>query len=627
MIACSYRTVLAFSTLLAVAVAPALVPPAAASNPRNDCWKVDDLRAGMKGQGKTVMKGTKIETFDAVVLGVMKNTSPGRDLVLCRLSGLDLEKSGVIQGMSGSPIYIDGKLVGAVAYAWAFGKEPIAGITPFCQMHDYVEAYEKRDLAEQAKPSRVGLAAPLTIGGQTYDAVTISNDFSEPSPTAADGLWLVPLRTPLAASGFTPHALALMRDQFQSAGMVPMQGGAISGALAEEVKHTRIEPGGALSVGLVLGDFDMSGIGTVTHVEGKRVYGWGHPFFGAGRCELPLMTGFVHTIYPRQSISFKMGSPIKTVGVINADVSTCIAGWLDREPDLLPMSMTVVREQAAAPKTFRVQVARQRKMLAPLVLACLTNSVDMEGDLPEELTAELRARIEIEGHPPIILHDLFSGASFSGGRAPGALYMQVASLVQMLNYNSYKQVPIKSIGCTTQISAGRRTADIESIELESDVVAPGETLRAIVVARPYKGLKQRIPLTLKLPADLPEGGYTATISDDPACARAELRDNPILSNPQTIEQLLEGLALQTKARRTHVAIRVPTPAVGVALAGKALPSLPPGMVEVIGTSKRAAAQPMAGALVNRQETPWVITGNETIRFTVSKNKRLSTAND
>ncbi|HMF14302.1 MAG TPA: SpoIVB peptidase S55 domain-containing protein, partial [Gemmataceae bacterium] len=123
-------------------------------------WNVEEVRAGMKGQGRTVMKGTKVEIFQVEVLGVLRNTSPGRDLVLCRLSGLGLEKTGVIAGMSGSPVYLDGKLLGAVSYAWAYGKEPIAGVTPFSQMHGFVEAYERRDVAEQSKSNRVGLAAP-----------------------------------------------------------------------------------------------------------------------------------------------------------------------------------------------------------------------------------------------------------------------------------------------------------------------------------------------------------------------------------------------------------------------------------------------------------------------------------
>src|SRR5439155_13144284 len=149
--------------------------PSVQAGPKPDTyWQVDDIRAGMKGVGRTVLRGTKVEEFQAEVLGVLKNTSPGRDMVLCRLSGLDLEKTGVIAGMSGSPVYIEGKLLGAVAYAWAFGKEPIAGITPFSQMHDFVESYERRDLVEQNKPTRVGWRAPLTVGESNYDSVTVS---------------------------------------------------------------------------------------------------------------------------------------------------------------------------------------------------------------------------------------------------------------------------------------------------------------------------------------------------------------------------------------------------------------------------------------------------------------------
>src|SRR5438067_1909760 len=197
-------------------------------------WNVEDVRAGMKGQGRTVMRGTKIETFDAEVLGVLKNTSPGRDLVLCRLSGLNLDKTGVIAGMSGSPVYFDNKLLGAVAYAWPFGKEPIAGVTPFSQMHGFVEAYERRDLAEQDKPVRVGLNAPVQIEGRTFDRVTVAPSYDEPVPTAADGLWMVPLRMPLCASGFTPHSLGMLQEQCRSAGLMPMQSGAASTAIAEQ---------------------------------------------------------------------------------------------------------------------------------------------------------------------------------------------------------------------------------------------------------------------------------------------------------------------------------------------------------------------------------------------------------
>src|SRR5205807_10025832 len=169
----------------------ALSTPAHAGPKRGTYWNVDDVRPGMKGTGRTVMKGTKVESFDAEVLGVLKNTSPGRDMVLCRLSGLNLAKSGVIAGMSGSPVYIDGKRLGAVAYAWPFGKEPIAGVTPFVQMHGFVESYERRDLVEQGEPQRIGLRQPLDVGGRQFETVTVSQGFDEPAPAAADGLWLM----------------------------------------------------------------------------------------------------------------------------------------------------------------------------------------------------------------------------------------------------------------------------------------------------------------------------------------------------------------------------------------------------------------------------------------------------
>jgi hypothetical protein len=493
-------------------------------------------------------------------------------------------------------------------------------------MHGYVESYERRDLANQPGPTRVGLLKPLTLDGLTFDTVTVSQDFDAPRPSADDGLWMAPLRTPLAATGFTPHSLGLLRDRLRGTGLLPMQGGGATAKVADQEKNTPLQPGGPLAVSLVMGDFDLSGIGTVTHIEGGRVYGWGHPFMGLGTCEFPLMTGYIHTIYPRQSVSFKMGSPLQTVGVINADVSTGIAGWLDRKPDLLPVRMTVGREQEGTARTFNVQVVRQRQLLAPLVYTVLTNSVDMEGELPDELTAELQARIEVEGHAPIIIQDTFSGSSYSGGRAPQALYQQIGSLVNMLTYNTYKPVRITRIECQTRILPGRRTADIEAIELDSEVYSPGDTLKATLHVRPFKGLRQRLPVSLQLPPDLPEGTYTAIVCDDLTNARLELRDNPNLNNPQNLNQVFEGLKIHTSAKRTNIVIRVPVSAVGVALGGNSLPNLPPSMVQILGSSRRTGAQTMGGALVSRQSTEWVFQGQDSVRFTVSKNKKITSTN-
>jgi hypothetical protein len=562
----------------------------------------------MKGVGKTVMKGTHIETFEAEVLGVLRHQSPGRDLVLCRLSGLDLERIGVLAGMSGSPITIGGKLLGAVAYAWPYGKEPIAGITPFCQMHEFAAAFDERP-----KTEHYGLRQPLALDGQAYTRVAVGDP--GPTPTHAAGeLWLTPLRTPVATSGFSSRALEQLRPAFEKAGMVPVQGGAVGKALLKGLK-TKLEPGSPLAVALVQGDFDMSGIGTVTHVDGERVYGWGHPFMSLGGCDIPLMTGYIHTVFPRQTVGFKMGSPMHTVGVVNADVSTGIAGHLGRVPDLLPVTAEVCHEPGVC-ATFNTQVVRQRSLVSALVFAVLSNSIDREGDLPEEMTADLHCTINVAGRAPLVIDDTLSG-SIGGGRGPNVLFGGVGQIVNLLTYNPLEPIRIENIRCQTHIRPGRITADIESVELTTPVVKPGAKLRANVFVRPHRGEPFRVPVTLPIPSDLPEGTYTAVVCDEVSSARQDLRAKPYLAEPTKLDHLFEALRLQTAAKRTNLVVRVGVEAAGVSVAGQALPNLPPSMVRLIGQARRSGAQTFAEALTARTPTQWVLTGSESVKFVVS----------
>jgi hypothetical protein len=577
----------------------------------------------MKGHGRTVLQGTRLESFQVEVLGVLKNTSPGRDLVLARLSGIGLEKTGVIAGMSGSPVYVEGKLLGAIAYAWAFGKEPIAGITPFAQMQGFVESLERSEARAATAPVRVGLEDSIRVQGKAFDTVTVAQGFDDPA-SDRDGLFLLPLRTPLAATGFTRHSLELFAKRAGKFGLVPMTGGAATAKVADEEKRAVLEPGAPLAVALITGDFDMSGIGTVTHVEGGRVYGWGHPFMSLGACEVPMFTGYIHAVYPRQTVSFKMGSPLREVGVMSADVSTCIAGEVGRKADLLPVRMSVGLGKAPS-RTFNVRVARHRTLMATLVYTALTNAVDMEGELPDEMTAHLRTKIELEGHPAVVLEDTFSG--FSGGRAPTALYSQVALLVSNLSQNSFKDLRITRIDCDTRIEPGRATAEIESVELNADTFRPGETVKASVFLRPHKGARQRVCLNLELPADLPEGSYTAVVCDELSSARADLRGNPTLNLPTNAEQVIEGWRVLLGARRTTLALRLPLGAHGVATGGKSLPSLPASMVHILANSKRTGAMTITKALVARRSTDWVIQGADSVSFQVTKARPATARED
>jgi hypothetical protein len=416
----------------------------------------------------------------------------------------------------------------------------------------------------------------------------------------------------------------VLRESFAGTGLVPVQGGSAGAKAIEDAGDARIEPGGPLAVALITGDFDLSGIGTVTHVEGDRVYGWGHPFMTLGECQLPLMTGYVHTVYPRQTVSFKMGSPLRAVGTIGADVSTCVAGRLGPTPDMLPVRMTVRREPGDA-RTFNVQVVRQRGLMPQLVFTALVNSVDMEGDLPDEMTAEMVARIEIEGREPVVVKDTFSGGSYAGGRGASALYQQVAAIVSVLTNNPYEPARIKQIVCETTVRTGRTSAEIEAVELDSDVYSPGDTLKATAIVRPWQGPPRRCAVSLKLPADLPEGTYTATVCDDPSRARMDVRDRPEFSNPLSLDQIYGLVRHQAAAKRTHLAVRVALPAVGVTVGSHSLPDLPPGMVQVLGQTRRTGAVTVGGAVSARRPTDWVLYGSDSVRFTVTDNKKANRA--
>lgn len=618
-------------TFVAAAFLPATDPGVRAAEPNPATyWKVDDIRPGMKGTGQTVMVGTKLEEFGAEVLGVMRGVSPGRDMVLCRLTGCNLDHSGIIQGMSGSPIYIDGKLLGAVAFAWEFAKDPIAGVTPFEQMVQYVRSNDRRIAAESKEVGKHADARAATWGGSFL--IDDLNGDGNGAPTADFGPLTVsggalagmrPIATPLAATGFTPRALALLEERFRPLGMAPMAGGAASKAVIAAEGDKPLVPGAPLSIAMVTGDFDLSGIGTVTHVEGDRVYGFGHPMFSLGTCDFPLMTGYIHTVYPRASVSMKMGSPLKVVGVLDTDVSTGVAGRIGPKPDMLPVSVRVKTSRYSDPHTYHVQMVREPNLLPNLVMAVLTNAIDTEGNLPEELTARIKTVVTLKGHDPIELNDTLSGPRYTGPMGPAAMFSPVASLVNMLVRNPLARVRIETIDSDIEISPGRTVAAIESVRLASDRLEPGEALKAFVTLKPFKGERQTVTLTLPLPDDLPEGAHEVIFCDSVNSLRRLFRNEPGLAEPHDLDGLLSVLRRQTAPRRTSVYLHVPLPDRGLAVLGQPLPTLPGSVRSVLATSRRTQEPAVRSDLTAAADTAWVVEGSQSLKFTVVKDAGLS----
>jgi hypothetical protein len=571
------------------------------------------------------MLGTRLDEFGAEVLGVMKDVSPGRDMVLCRLTGCNLEHAGIIQGMSGSPIYVDGKLLGAVAFAWEFAKDPIAGVTPFEQMVKYVRSNDRRIAAEaQEFGLRAGAGQPLAplIEGLANDDAAAAE--LGPMPVSGGALaGMKPIATPLAASGFTPRALAFLEERFRPLGMAPMAGGKAADEVVKQEADKPLVAGSPLSIAMVTGDFDLSGIGTVTHVEGDRVYGFGHPMLSLGACEFPMMTGYIHTVYPRASVSMKMGSPLKVVGVLDTDVSTGVAGRVGPKPDMLPMSVRVKTGRYSDPRSYNLQVVREPHLLPSLVMAVLANAIDTEGNLPEELTAHVKASIRLKGHDPVEINDTFSGPRYTGQMGPAALFSPIATLVNIIVRNPMEKVRIEGIDCDVEIAPGRTMATLESIRLATDRLEPGETLRAFVTIKPFKGDRQTISVSLPLPEDLAEGHYEATLCDAVNSVRRRLRNEPAQTEPHDLEGLLRVLRLQTAPRRTAVYLHVPRPDRGLAVSGQPLPNLPGSARAVFATGRQTQEPPVRADFIKVTETPWVVEGALSLRFTVVKDSGLS----
>ncbi len=619
-----FRTLIApfFLALAATAILPVAVSRGADDEPIvAGYWAVEDIKEGMKGYGKTVMHGTEIVKFDVEVLGVQRNSSPGRDTVLVRLSGCRLEHTGIIAGMSGSPVYVEDKLLGAVAFAWPFGKEPIAGVTPFAQMVGFASSLRKDYLADAKGAQPAAVLPNLKLHEYDFRSALLN----KPQPALADPnlvLGMNRIKTPLVMSGFSPNSVQMLSDLIEPMHMMAVSGGRASSDVMAEAAGRPLEPGSPLCVAMVTGDFDISSVGTVTHVEGDRVYGFGHPMFSLGKCEFPLMNGYIHVVYPRQTVSFKMGSPLKTIGVLDTDVSTCVAGRLGKRPHMVPMELSIKRQGQPVPHNYKVEIVPQKELFASMVFSVLTGAIDTEGNLPDELTMKVSTTIQPKGHKPLVVEDVYAGDQYSGQFAPMLAYGIVPNLLNILVRNPFEEVEIESIRTNTEILDSRNSASIERVRLSSDVYEPGDKLVAQVELEPYKGSPQRVDVSLNLPENLPLGVYQMMVCDSINSIRSELRNQPHILQPQNLDQLVRALELQVSERRTNVYLRVMTRDFGVSLEGQAMPNLPHSMAQILTTRRRSGVLPIRTELVSKSETPFVVQGAQVMQFQVVADKKL-----
>ncbi|HET6148375.1 MAG TPA: SpoIVB peptidase S55 domain-containing protein, partial [Polyangia bacterium] len=387
----------------------AIVP----SGPPAAILPLADVRPGMVGQALTVFSGTKPEPFKIKVVAIMRNFLPKQDVILIRAEDPRVEFSGIVAGMSGSPVYVDGKLMGAIAYAWSFAKEPLGGVTPIETM-----------LGERSRPRRVKeeilarspddltptASSSSSSSSSAADAPTERRAFaSADAPSAlARGLGLPSLlpsgagnearliraSVPLSVAGFTPRTFAELEQELRPTGLVPLQAG--GGRKRGPAAAGHVEPGSAIGVELVRGDMSTVATGTVTYVDGASVLAFGHPMFGIGEVYLPMVDAEIHAFLPSFSQSFKMSSPLQEVGTLVQDRPSCIIGDLDARSTMMPVEVRV-GGPGADPRVVRAEVARNRRLTPMLASMVVGNAIaDAEPDVTD-MVVTVTSKMNVKG--------------------------------------------------------------------------------------------------------------------------------------------------------------------------------------------------------------------------------------
>jgi hypothetical protein len=523
-------------------------------------FPLSDVKPGMKGEMYTIFSGDQIEKTDLEVIGVLHNAvGPKLDVILVRLLGDQVQQTGVVAGMSGSPVYFDGKLAGALALKLGtFTKEAIGGVTP---IEDMLEVEQSRPATspEAIRPSAVSVPAGTA---QTF-AVT----------GASSNQLLVPIETPLITTGLYPETLAKFGKFFSSWGMAAMAGG----TAAPSPDDAKLKPGDMVGFDLVRGDLSISSGCTVTMIQDNRILACGHPLFGFGKVEMPLSRAHVMMTLASAAASTKIITTGATIGTLTQDRQTAVMGTLGAGPPMIPLDLTL--DTPAAEKKYHFEVIESPQLTPTLVAAVAYNGIIGSPAYGEGSTLQLNGTIEVKGHTPVRLDDLFAPADQTTP-APFYLATQVQADFGRIYSNPYESPQIGRIDLQVKALPERRWATIDSAWLDRSVVSPGDTVKVKVLLRPYRGpaFVQDIPVTI--PPQTVSGKLELVISD------AEFLNRNVQSLAASTQGQLPGLEemIQLINRERHndrlyATLLQPTPTVLVE--DKEMPNIPASAINVL----------------------------------------------
>jgi hypothetical protein len=530
----------------------------------------DQVEPGMTGTGRTVFRGNEIEAFEVEILGKLPNIGPDQNLILGRCSGGPLAETGVLAGMSGSPVVVDGKLVGAIAYSWPFSNEAIAGITPIEEMLDIA--------ALDSSPASIR-AGSLDLGieqlGPLRDPERVAAFMTARLRSLLRGNGsALPVSLPLSLAGFGAGGLERVAPELRQAGFMPIQAGSAGGS---DLPSPSLEPGSPVGLKLVRGDLEMTATGTVTWVDGDRVLAFGHPLFGLGAVDLPLTGATVQALLPSLEQSSRIATPLAEVGALRQDRASGVYGRLDASPRMIPVRFQLSR--VSAPEdTFSFDIADD-PALSPLLLyfslnAILANKERGFGNATVRLKQGSVIKM-VEGED-VELDNLFAGSTafdYGTGMAAYVLYL--------LMNNAWTAPQIAGVNLILEYQEIPMTGRISRAALDRYRVRAGETVEATVVVNPFRGRDEVLTRSIRIPDETPPGRLTLYVGGAQAINRSEARDEPVL--PRDLGQLIQ--LINQLRRNDRIYITANQEDSGVLLGGARLPNLPPSVVSVLSRPK------------------------------------------
>ena len=593
------RIVLAIILLVAAGVAPAWAGPVLGPD---EIMPTSEIRPGMTAVGKSVFRGTEIEEFHLEILGVLHKVRIGGDVILARvLDGTLIERqSGILRGMSGSPVYIGDRLIGAIAFSWAFSKEPVTGITPIEDMLRVLAG----DSPAQASSAAADLPHPLRVGVRTIRSVRILGSCAALPPDAIEPpgvMTLRPVGSLLLASGMPQRALGRLRELVEPYGAAVAQG--VGGS--SDFDAGALEPGSAMGVQLVRGDFDVTSIGTVTCVVGDQVLALGHPMMSMGEVDLALTTAYIHDIVPSYAFSMKMGVAGRPVGRIAQDRPWAIAGITGSQARAIPVSISVSDAKRGRSQTFNAEIARHRLLSPGLAAIVALSAVDRAWEHVGEGTAQVT--VEIESADRTIRR---TDAAFDPTDAAATVTTRLVGPLSMLMHNEFGRVEIKSVRVTTRLVGERETARLERVSVQPGKIKAGDLLKLKVLLRPFRGERVEKRMELKLPPDLPDGKLGIGVAGGGSVRQLRSMLGLAARRPFDLDQLVH--IYETSERADEIVALAALPTAGVAVRGRRLPSLPGFMLEVLGDAGSSIIDPHRDSLQASLPCEWIVEGRQVI---------------